>query len=216
MSLALSVICDQGGEFIGQPFQQKSAQHGIRGRPTTSKNPQANALCERMHQTIGNSLRAMRQMNPPNGVQEATQLVDTALANCLFATRSTIHSALNASPGSLAFQRDMILDIPTIADWELIRQNRQQLIDNRLIAANRKRFSHDYQVGDEVLKLVHNPDKLSPRAEGPYRINTVHANGTVTIQLTPHVIEPISIRRIKPYKRWVRLFKSFLLFERFS
>ena len=154
-----------------------------------------------MHQTVGNALRAMRQLNPPHGIQDATQLVDTALANCLFAVRSTIHSALEASPGALVFQRDMILDIPTIADWELIRQNRQQLIDNRLILANRKRFAHDYQVNDEVLKLVYKPNKLENRAEGPYRIISVHTNGTVTIRLTPHTVERISIRRIKPYKR---------------
>ena len=196
-----SITYDQGGEFIGRPFQQMLARHGIQARPTTAKNPQANSLCERMHQTVANSLRAMRQMTPPAGIQHATQLVDTALANCLFATRSTVHSALRASPGSLAFNRDMILDIPMVADWELIRQNRQQLIDARLIAANRKRFSHDYHVGDEVYKLKHSPNKLESRVEGPYRINTVHTNGTVTIQLTPHVIERISIRRIKPSKR---------------
>ena len=97
--------------------------HGIRGRPIASKNPQANSLCERMHQTVANSLRAMRQMNPPDGIQAATQLVDTALANCLFAVRSTVHSALQASPGSLAFSRNMILDIRMIADWTPIQNN---------------------------------------------------------------------------------------------
>ena len=48
----------------------------------------------------------------------------------------------------------MLLDIPLIADLATIRGNRQQLIDRRLIEANRKRFAHDYQPGDEVLRLV--------------------------------------------------------------
>ena len=95
----------------------------------------------------------------------------------------------------------MILDIPLIADWNLLRENRQQLIDQRLIAANRKRYSYDYQIGEEVLKLVYKPRKLDARATGPYRIVSVHTNGTVTIQLTPTTLECISIRRIKPYKR---------------
>ena len=154
-----------------------------------------------MHQTVGNMLRAMISLNPPDGVDSAKALVDTALANCLFATRSAIHGSLKASPGSLAFGRDMVLDIPLIADWQLIQQHRQQLIDSRLIAANRKRFSYDYHIGDEVLKLTFKPDKLSTRANGPYRIETVHTNGTVTIRLNPQTIERISIRRIKPYKR---------------
>jgi hypothetical protein len=61
-------------------------------------------------------------------------------------------------------------------------------------------MSYDYQPNQEVLKLVYEPGKLEPRAIGPYRVNTVHTNGTITIQLTPHIIERISIRRVKPFK----------------
>ena len=94
----------------------------------------------------------------------------------------------------------MILDIPMIADWATIQQNRQQLIDRRLLDANRKRFSHDYYPGDKVLKLTFNPNKLESRGHGPYVVEHVHTNGTVTIRLTPNTIERISIRRVKPYK----------------
>jgi transposase InsO family protein len=48
-------VYDQGGEFIGWPFQQVLLRHQIAGHPTTAKNPQANSVCERMHQSIGNS-----------------------------------------------------------------------------------------------------------------------------------------------------------------
>jgi hypothetical protein len=95
----------------------------------------------------------------------------------------------------------MILNIPKMSDLNLIREHRQQLIDERLITANRKRFTFDYQPNQEVLKLVHEPGKLEPRATGPYRITAVHTNGTVTIQLTPNVNEHISLRNIKPFKR---------------
>jgi transposase InsO family protein len=192
---------DQGGEFIGFHFQRMLQRHNIHGRPTSSKNPQANAICERMHQTIGNTLRAMINLNPPIGINNAAQMIDAALAKCVFATRAALHSALQASPGSLVFGRDMILDIPVIADWEFIREHRQQLIDQRLIAANRKRFAYDYHIGDEVLKLEYKPNKLSTRAKGPYRIIEVHTNGTITIQLNNNTIERISIRRVKPYHR---------------
>jgi len=50
-------IHDQGGEFIGQDFQLKLQQWGIHDASATSKNPTANAICERMHQTVGNILR---------------------------------------------------------------------------------------------------------------------------------------------------------------
>ena len=199
--LPRACIHDQGGEFIGHPFQQLLQRHGIEDRPTTARNPQANAICECMHQAIGNTLRAMATMTPPAGIDSANLLIDTALANCLFAAQSAVHSGLQASPGSLSFSRDMILDIPMIADWQLIQQRRQQLVDQRLITANRRRFCHDYHVGDEVLKLVYKPKKLGTRALGPYCIENVHTNGTLTIRLGPHTIERISIRRVKPYRR---------------
>ena len=192
---------DQGGEFIGYAFQRTLERHGIKGQSTTSKNPQANSICERMHQAVGNSLRAMVAMQPPAAIDSANRLVDTALSNCLFATRAAIHGTMKASPGSMAFGRDMILDIPVLTDWAMIKDRKQQLIDQRLIEANRQRFAYDYHIGDDVLKLVYKPDKLSTRAEGPFRIKNVHTNGTVTIRLNPHTIERISIRRIKPYRR---------------
>jgi len=62
---------DQGGEFIGYPFQQMLARHRIKGIPTTAKNPQANAICKCMHQTVSNSLCAMATMHPPDGIESA-------------------------------------------------------------------------------------------------------------------------------------------------
>ena len=195
------IIYDQGGEFIGFHFQRMLNRQRIKPHPITSKNPQANAICERMHQAVGNSLRVLSNMNPPAGIANANQLVDTAIANAMYATRATLHSTLQTTPGAMAFGRDMLLDIPVIADLQLIQERRQQLINDRLILANRKRFSYDYAQGEEVLKLIYKPNKLEPRATGPYRITRVHTNGTLTIRLNPHTIERISLRRVKPYKR---------------
>jgi transposase InsO family protein len=41
-----------GGKFIGQGFQQVLECKHIKDIPTTVKNPQANAICERMNQTV--------------------------------------------------------------------------------------------------------------------------------------------------------------------
>jgi hypothetical protein len=108
------------------------ARHNIAHRPTTTKNPQANAICKCMHQTIGNTLRAMADMNPPEGIEMANQLVDAALADCVFATRAAIHGSLQSSPGALAFGRDMILDIPRIADCFFQPKAQSTIIDSWL------------------------------------------------------------------------------------
>ena len=196
-----NVIHDQGGEFTGYDFQHRLEVHDINSRPITAKNPQANSVCERMHQTIGNTLRVLSTMDPPCGVSSAKQLVDTAIADAVYATRCTYHSALKTTPGGLAFGRDMILNIPLVTDLQQLQKRRQKLIDQRLIEANTKRISYDYQPGQEVLKLTYQPDKLEPRATGPFTIKKTHVNGTLSIELSPGVIERINIRRVKPYHR---------------
>jgi hypothetical protein len=196
-----SCIYDQGKEFVGWPFTQRLQQYGITGRPTTVKNPQANAICERMHQTVGNTLRVISRLHPPNALPQAQAAVDEALSNCVLALRTSFSSAINAAPGSVTFSREMIFAVPLVADWLLIQQRRQQLIDQRLISANNKRYSYDYQPGQEVLKLAYKPKKLDQRATGPYTIESVHTNGTITIRITPHVVERLSIRRVRPYRR---------------
>jgi hypothetical protein len=110
---------------------------------------------------------------------------------------------MKMSPGALAFNRDMILDIPLQADLYALQEKRQLLVDKRLMEANRKRISHDYEVGDTVMKLTHSTElknKLDARASGPFQIEIVHVNGTVTIRTGTHHTERINIRRIKPYK----------------
>jgi transposase InsO family protein len=197
----MNVIHDQGGEFIGQKFLQRLHVHNIRSRPTTTKNPQANSVCERMHQTIGNTLRTLSTLHPPEGLAQAEHLVDTAIADTVYATRCTYHSTLKTTPGGLAFGRDMILNLPLVTDLQQLQKRRQEVIDKTLLAANTKRYSYDYEVGDEVLLLVYRPDKLEPRAVGPYPVTQVHTNGTLSIELSPGVIERVNIRRLKPYRR---------------
>jgi hypothetical protein len=67
-----------------------------------SKSPQANAICERMHHTVGNTLHTLATLNPPNGADTANHLVDTALANCMFTIRATVHGSLQTTPGGIA------------------------------------------------------------------------------------------------------------------
>ena len=115
--------------------------------------------------------------------------------------RTTVHTTLKATPGSLVYQRDMILNILVVADLLDITARRQHLIDEQTMAENRKQISHDYQPNDQVLVLVYKSDKLEPRACSPYSILHTHMNGTVTIRRSPTVMEQINICRLRPSNR---------------
>jgi transposase InsO family protein len=149
-------VYDQGNEFLGEGFQKVLRRHGVKAAASTVKNPQSNAVCERLHQSIGNSLRVLNY-DAPRDYETAYERILTATQTAAYAARAAIHSTMKLSPGSIAFHRDMILNIPLLVDFELLRQRRQALIDKNLIRANAKRIDHDYQPGQRVLVASHAP-----------------------------------------------------------
>jgi hypothetical protein len=93
----------------------------------------------------------------------------------------------------------MLLNIPLQTDFHLLQARRQVVIDNNLWRSNQKRCHHDYRSGNECLILDHkSTKKLDTKYIGPFLITQAHTNGTVTIQRTPHVTDPLNIRQIKP------------------
>jgi hypothetical protein len=126
-------------------------------------------------------LHILLSQNPPANVANIGKLVDTAIATSFHAARSTIHCTLGVSPGGLVFHQDMLLDIPLLTNFQLIRDQRQVIIDENLHRANSKRRHHDYQPGDKCLMIHHDPTKLEPCKLGPFTIEHTHINGTVTI-----------------------------------
>ena len=153
-----------------------------------------------MHQTAGNILRTLIHTDPPRTVAEARLLVDEALSCAQLALRSAVSMPLQATPGSIVFGRDMLLNVPVFADWQLLQTRRTQLVNAALMRMNTKRRSYDYVVNQQVLKDVHKPPKLRVKRTGPYRVAQVHTNGTLTIELSPDVTEQISIRQLSPYR----------------
>jgi hypothetical protein len=145
-------IHDPGGEFTGQEFQTLLQNRCIRDVCTTAKNPQSNAVHNRMHQTVGNALRTLLNGEPPPDMASAKEYVNEALSIGMHAMRAAIHSTLGSSPGILTFNRVMFLNTPLIADWHTITQRRKHLINENLIRENQKRCRFDYAPQQRVLK----------------------------------------------------------------
>jgi hypothetical protein len=172
--------------------------NGVKDVPTLVKNPQSNATCKRMHQTAANVLRTLLHAHPPQNALQAGALIDSALATTMHAARASMHRSLRTTPGALAFQRDMFLNIPLIANLQTIRERRQVLIDENLRRQNVKRRSFDCVAGQNVMVKVPNPGKLDQRTVGPFRVHQVHANGTLTIQRNANAQERVNVRRVMP------------------
>lgn len=185
-------IFNQGNEFLGEAFQAVLRRHGVHPAGSTVKNPQSNAVCERLHQSIGNALRVLNYSAPPRTDVAAVKRINSALQTAAYAARTAIHSTMKESPGNMAHHCDMLLNTPLLVDFKLMRQQRQALIDRSLL--------FDYQPGQQVLKEAPANRKLDQQAIGPFPITRIHANGTVVIRLSPYITERINMRRIKPHR----------------
>ncbi len=163
-------VHDPGTEFTGPEFKTLLKKCCIKDVCTSAKNPQANAVCERMHQTVGNVLRTLLHSEPPQNITTAKELLDEALSVAMHAMRAGIHTTLGSSPGFLVFNRDMFLNIPLIADWHAITLRREHLIHENLLRRNQKRRRYHYMPQQRVLKKRWKPRKLDERTSGLYRV----------------------------------------------
>eukprot|EP00974_Lingulodinium_polyedra_P017240 1671478-Lingulodinium_polyedra.AAC.1 len=59
----------------------------------------------------------------------SAERIDEWITNMAWAIRSTHHTVLKSSPGAAVFGRDMLFDIPYVADWDEIGRRRQLQVD---------------------------------------------------------------------------------------
>ena len=107
----------QRERVLDEEFQEMIQSFGIEPTPATVKNPQANFV-ERIHLTLGNILCTMM-------LEKVTLDPDDPwsgiLSKLTWAMRSTTHSSLNATPGQIAFGRDMLYDLAFAVNWNNLK-----------------------------------------------------------------------------------------------
>ena len=137
---------------MGEDFLALLRQRGIRDTLIGVRNPQANALCEGMHQVVGIfcELLYILTLHRTKPMQLQGMVDYYALRLAVYAMRTTVHRTLGIAPGSLIFYRDMIMDLLFVADLLLLRNIRQELIDYNLRRENYKRRNFDCQPGQWV------------------------------------------------------------------
>jgi hypothetical protein len=173
------MIHDKGSEFKLH-FRALCKTYGVKRKPTSIKNPTANAILERICGVFANML-CTAELNMAKLINASD--INILLLDATWAIRSTHHTVLKASPGAAIFGQDMLFDIPFIVDWKKIEEHRQKLTDLNTARENEGRIDYDYKVGQK--KLVQNKGILrkaqSIWQKDPWTNMTVHTNGTITI-----------------------------------
>ena len=137
----------------------------------TVKNPaQANAVCERLHQTVANALRPLIATCASTSEYQRCRLDHRYSAqHChLFGKSSNTFNFKDLTRSSCISSRYDYRHTKyrRLTIITLLLQQRQALIDRNLMCANRKRISRDYQPSTEVMLLTYKPNRLQPRATG--------------------------------------------------
>ena len=90
---------DNGNEFLGPEFSAMLRKNNIKSVPTSIKNPQSNAIVERLHQTVSTMIAISIQENPPYSFEQVSSLVYRKCMAAQYAIRSSVHTTLKYSPG---------------------------------------------------------------------------------------------------------------------
>ena len=104
------IVFDRGTKFMAEFAKMCHNDYGLKRKPITTRNPQSNAIIERIHQTIGNiiftfDVSNIVNNNPWSGILAAT----------MFAARATYHTTLQASLMHLVFGQYAILNIKHVS-----------------------------------------------------------------------------------------------------
>ncbi len=105
------------------------------------KNPQANFICEHVHQVLGTMMHTS-ELDMADSVEPAD--IDTFIDNAAWAIFSTYHTVLQASPGAAIYGQDMLFNISFVADWKQTGDYRQHQPDCSNKRENDKRVDYDY------------------------------------------------------------------------
>ena len=193
------ITLDRGKEFMGEFSRMMKEDYGVKKKPITARNPQANSIIERVHQTVGQMLRTYQLQES----EEINNPFDGILAAISFAIRATTHTTLQASPSQLVFGRDHILNVKFEADWKQIRENKQKLIDKNNEKENKKRLKYTYEVGQKVLIKTEQSRKYGKNPyEGPYEVVQVRNNGSLRLSKLigrGAIFETYNLRNVVPY-----------------
>ncbi|UYV66789.1 K02A2.6-like [Cordylochernes scorpioides] len=170
--------------FTSEKFRKSLITHGIQPLLTTSNNPQANGLIERLNATITGKLRLAYLENPKASWTQLVKRINQAYNN-------TPHSVTSFPPTYLMFNvvppdlRTHLNPYPEITRVREIARSRTQYKHKKDEETfDKQHRTPHFEVNDLVLvKNYRHPDtgKLAPYFTGPYTIIEIISPNVVRI-----------------------------------
>ena len=112
-----------------------------------TKNQQANASVERVHQVILNMLATK---DTANKVLDYKYPWGETLSPIAWLLRASYNYTLNATPDQAIFARDIILNLASVVDSQVITEAKQRQVDIDNFRENARQVTHDSAIGNLV------------------------------------------------------------------
>ncbi|UYV83451.1 hypothetical protein LAZ67_23001055 [Cordylochernes scorpioides] len=205
------LLTDRASAFTSPKFSSFLLNRNIHPLLTTSNNPQANGLCERLNATLTGKLRLLHLGNPKIAWTKLVKRI-TIIYN------KTPHSTTGFPPVYLMFGTlpseisNHSTPYPDIDKARKIAHTRTQNkhLQDKNIYDQRHKQPH-FEVGDLVLvKLYHHPNtgKLAPYFTGPHTVLEIISPNVVRIdrpnQPLQRDTDTIHVNKLKLYTETVR------------
>ena len=120
------VALDWGTEFMDKLISLLRNNYDITRRPITTRNPQANAILDKAHQTIRNNICSFQLDKAKLNMDDPWEGI---LLTFIFAMQNFVYTSLGATPMELVFGQDAILNLLHETIQKLINLCKQELID---------------------------------------------------------------------------------------
>jgi Integrase zinc binding domain len=174
------VTLDRGTEFMAEFSKTMVEDYGVKKKPITKRNPQANAIVKRVHQTIGNIIRTFSIADNPDVTDNDPW---TGMPSRLpYEQQSTPPHKQHLCRWCLIETQSLTSKLKLIGNASRSKERKQALINSNTKRENNKRHQHTYSVGDQILIRKDWDSKYGSDAhKGPYEIVEVRSNGTVRV-----------------------------------
>ncbi|UYV72920.1 hypothetical protein LAZ67_10001186 [Cordylochernes scorpioides] len=205
------LLTDRAPAFTSPKFRSFLLNRNIHPLLTTSNNPQANGLCERLNATLTGKLRLLHLENPKIAWTKLVKRVTIIYNKTPHSTTGfpTVYLMFGTLPSEISNHSTPYPDIDKARKIAHTRTQNKHLQDKNIYDQRHKQ--PHFEVGDLVLvKLYHHPNtgKLAPYFTGPHTVLEIISPNVVRIdrpnQPLQRDTDTIHVNKLKLYTETVR------------
>ena len=111
-------MVDRGKEALAEFTTMMANDYEMPCNIISVRNPQANAIVERLQQTIGNIICTFNIQEMDSDNENPWEGI---LSSTMFITRSMVYTTTKHTSSQVVFGRDAILNINQEANWQFIK-----------------------------------------------------------------------------------------------